>query len=678
MAIIGTIDCGVHPTWLIPLQTYANAEWGIDNSATVTVQQSQFQTIDIVGAGKIRQRTETIWVRDPGESPTGVATLVRQLMELAGSPGLQPVTILWKSGGGIIVPDVEDGWYLIKSVKPDFENVFTGIIPVQITVSYLAPLPPSAHGMAAFGGLGFSSAGNAFGPYTANTASNINWLAFHPNATVDNSFTRVSADGNIPILLQNPTSLTQPPVPFQPSATIADWYRGRVRVYDTINTSSNPVPIGGGFVNANWIEIFQSDHKFQGDMVITNGILLFLVQVGVAHIASMYWWNSTTWLLTGTIDAYDALAQVHTNRGAVVYRQSWDEVGFRIFGVSPNGSQTNDFFRLQRGAPFVRVANAAMNWSPNYNFASSGSTNKGLQYAFNSAVAMKIITNDQAFVDPTLDPAFSNIVNNSTTGSSAYSILTAFGINNSFPYAIQMCFLAPGQQFNGQPVPGFGSSTLLYYVLDSVQLNWNYFSFGVVPIATPASYQIECENATLAGALTTVVDAAASNGHAVKLASGTGTIVSITASFGTPPGGSYRIGVRYRASSAAPIGAVEAKAQFLLNGLPVDTTLTFGSTIGSTGVSPTTIYSGATSQGFGGVAGVLTLIVGVDGTPIPGGTTVQVRITNTGSQITHNASVDWFFDDIFLIPDHLTTDYTGPTDQSQQYNFDRTTKFIAY
>src|SRR5690348_6515239 len=129
MAIIGPIDCGVHPTWQIPLQTHQNAEWGIDNSGGATVQQGQFQTIDAVGAGKIRTRTETIWVRDPNENQAKVEALVRQLQELAGDPGLQPVTILWKSGGGIIVSDVNDGWYMIKSVKPDYENSFTGIIP---------------------------------------------------------------------------------------------------------------------------------------------------------------------------------------------------------------------------------------------------------------------------------------------------------------------------------------------------------------------------------------------------------------------------------------------------------------------------------------------------------------------------------------------------------------------
>src|SRR5712671_2843040 len=169
MAIINNIDLGVLPTWQVPISTRSGAAWGTE-VGSIAIEGGQ--TIIWSRAGTVRERTETVWII--ANSSAAVLTLVRQLLELAGNPSLNPVYIQWASGGGNIVPDSEDGWYLLKSVTPTLEISADGIVPVVISAQYIAP------------GLGAKPVGIAFtggsGQTAGYTGLGTPWLAYPINA----------------------------------------------------------------------------------------------------------------------------------------------------------------------------------------------------------------------------------------------------------------------------------------------------------------------------------------------------------------------------------------------------------------------------------------------------------------------------------------------------------------
>src|SRR5215469_16047400 len=134
MATINNIDLGAHPTWTTPISTRAGAVWGAETQTAVV---EGGQAIIWERSGIVRKRTETIWISVTPPDSTKVLRLKRQLQELANNPNMKPAYIRWASGGGNIVFNSDDGWYTLENVTPNEEVSADGILPVQVTVSYL-------------------------------------------------------------------------------------------------------------------------------------------------------------------------------------------------------------------------------------------------------------------------------------------------------------------------------------------------------------------------------------------------------------------------------------------------------------------------------------------------------------------------------------------------------------
>jgi hypothetical protein len=277
--------------------------------------------------------------------------LLRQLEELGGNPDLQQpgVFIQWLAtaqAGMFNVTDPHDGWYVVENVQPDYAQfVSSGSCWVRMTVQYVGPLAPS--------GISAWYAGGALASTYSATAAAL--LAYPVGATGQQptTATRAGGEGSIPISTL-PASGAIDPGPFVPPATIAGLFTGGCRVFDTISTGSNPVPVAGGtYVHANWVEVFGTQHDFIGDMVVTNGLNLLLYAVGQPGSPRVYLWNTSlgtpTWQLIGDVEYQDTAGNVGTLRSYDLDRLGLQEVRVRCRLNTSAGNWARLNQKLQAG-----------------------------------------------------------------------------------------------------------------------------------------------------------------------------------------------------------------------------------------------------------------------------------------------------------------------------------------
>jgi hypothetical protein len=271
--------------------------------------------------------------------------LLRQMEQMAGNPDLQPVYIQWAGtaqAGQYNVTTPHDGWYVIESVQPDYENfVVGGWVKVRMSVQMVASANPSS--------LGLLAAGAALSTSYSATAQQI--LAFPVGAAnLPSQTTRTGGEGVIPLS----TFTGYNPMSFTPPGSVAGLFTGGCRVWDTINTGSNPVPVAGGtYVNANWVEVKGTQHDFAGDCVVTNGLQLHLYQVGQSGLPTVYLWNTSlgtpTWQQIGSVQYQDGSSNTGTLRSLDLGRVGLQEVRVRVRASTSGGHWTEFRNKLQAG-----------------------------------------------------------------------------------------------------------------------------------------------------------------------------------------------------------------------------------------------------------------------------------------------------------------------------------------
>jgi hypothetical protein len=278
--------------------------------------------------------------------------LRQQLKELSLNPDYQPfyVQVRGTAQANPLVPsavDQDDGWYILDGQSgsltwdPESYNQ-AGAIEATMTLTRVAPATPSS--------LSLWYSGAAMASNYSATAVPLVAFPLGSTAVPATSGSRTGGEGAIPIS----TSPVPNPVPFVRPATIASLYDGGLRVLDTINTGSNPVPVASGvFLNANWAQVYGGTHDFVGDCVVTNGLVLLLFQTGQTNLCSVYLWNTSlgtpTWQLMGTLEYQDNAANAGTLREINLDRVGMEEVRVRLVASTSSGNYALFKLKLQRG-----------------------------------------------------------------------------------------------------------------------------------------------------------------------------------------------------------------------------------------------------------------------------------------------------------------------------------------
>lgn len=347
--IISDLDLGGRPAPLVPRLGLVLGSAAILGSRTVVWPQG----------GDLSKLDVAFWItawRGAGGQPANSLQANRylrtQLKQLSLNPDLQPVYIQWAASADPTFSsrtDPDDGWYLIDTVSWDPETWnLSGSIEARMTVTQVAPAAPSSFAVR-YDGAAVS---------TSYSAAGVPLLAFPVGSTgqAPTAASRTGGEGAIPIS----TSPVPNPVPFVRPATIAGLFTGGCRVWDTINTGSNPVPVAGGvYVNANWVEVKGPLHDFVGDCVVTNGLLLLLYQAGGSsfNVPRVYLWNTSlgtpTWQLIGDLKYNDNAGNGGAVREINLERLGLQEVRVRITAQTSAGNWAMFKQRIQAGCYHV-------------------------------------------------------------------------------------------------------------------------------------------------------------------------------------------------------------------------------------------------------------------------------------------------------------------------------------
>lgn len=531
MTIINNLDLGAHPTWQASQSTRVGAVWGGDTQSEIV---EGGQEIFWSRSGLVRARQETIWVTVSPSDPVAVLRLVRQLQELSGNPNMQPVFIQWQSGAGNILSDPEDGWYTLESVTPNEEVAADGSLQVDVKVSYLAPgLGSRALALTSIGGPAAIGWG---GP-------SLHWLSYPPNSlNVPFPVNRFGGEGYIPVSYQLPPGISLPQL-FGPSPTISDLFKGRVTVYDTINTISNPVPTGGGNAAAGWVEVFHPDHTFVGDCVISNDLILLLFQDAATNIAQVYFWNISTnqWQLAGSLGGNDSgppNPSTWNIQGWTLGRISYRETSILINMASTNNNWCQFMIRVIAGAHYIRIRFLGL----------SQNNSRQDQLFFTPSVNSKLINYTDLNV---LDNSLSLEQISMPLSVSSFGYSGCFVANSGLPMLFGWLYLdSTGQLFQGDVLSnGIAIGDTNVGPLINIP---RFYGFYVSPWPNPQNLQAEGESGILGTGWSVVANANASGGQEAKAASGTGSNQrDIFGNSLVPPAGAYDVWFHMRVTSSA-------------------------------------------------------------------------------------------------------------------------------
>jgi hypothetical protein len=342
MTIVANLDLGGSHAWPNPSGGQVMGSVIVEGSRTTVWPR-----------GAIEERQEvlfgvTAWQGlggSPANNMAALQYLLHQLRELSLNPNLQPVYVRWTStsqpGGQLNVADLDDGWYVIENLQPDYtRSVVAGFVPVRASCARVAGATPAT--------LALTYAGAALASTYTSLPSIV--LGFPIGAVPAYAGTsRVGAEGSIPIAV--PAAFTTSYVPLVRPATVAALWTGGVTMWDTISTAGNPVPTAGLATNANWVQVYGGNHNFTGDVVVTNGLLLFLFQAGQAQLVTVYYWNTNTsaWASIGTLRYQDNAGNNATLQEVNLDRVSFQEGRWRISASTSAGQWASFRMRLLAG-----------------------------------------------------------------------------------------------------------------------------------------------------------------------------------------------------------------------------------------------------------------------------------------------------------------------------------------
>lgn len=568
-----------------------------------------------------------------GYSLAATKYMLKQVQELASNRDQQPTYIQWDAtalpGAALNASDLHDGWYIIDDFEPDYQNyVVTGMVSCKMTVSLVAPAPPRRVSLAYTGGALASNFSGAALPLISLPVG---------STALEASFSRVGAEGNIPCILSPVAS----PEPLVLSSTIANLFKGGVHVYDTINTGTYPVPTSGGtFVDSHWVEVFGTDHDFVGDCVITNGLLLILLQVGSAP--TCYLWNTALAVAT-----WQQCAILHADNADLVKAYSLIRIGPEECAVVAThgfnvASTALISYRLQRGRYEVRADLRPL--------VSALADVNALFLAF--PATWKIAYNSTKIADNVLSEGTSTLATD-------YGYGAGFIASTTYPFIAGFLYQnEPGTYqplANGNANLGLGDNTSLAI---NASRSYAFFAipYGVAASSiTPADLQSEAETGALGAGWSSVVDAAASNGHAAKCASGTtspnaNTFGPNKAMFQQALNGTYDLWFRVRVTSIA--------------GSTGEMTLGLWDATSSSFLASTTYAANQASTSYVWLRAVTNTVQNT-------GDNIQFRAVTAATLAT-----DWFIDEVVLVPKKLGNVNDGPQDIWQQFMFDRSVRLI--
>lgn len=626
--IIGDLDLGGRPAHLNPRAGMVLGNAHVLGSRTIAWAEG----------GDLSKLDVSFWISawqprggQPANSVQANRYLRMQLKQLALSPDLQPVYIQWAASADPTFPsrtDPDDGWYFIDSLTWDPETYNqAGAIEARLTVTQVAPTAPSS--LAAW------YSGAALGSTYSQAATPL--IAYPIGSTQQPAaaLSRTGAEGAIPCSIL-PLSGGANPAPFVRPATIAGLYSGQCRVYDTLSTGTYPVPISGGFVNGNWLEIKGAQHDINGDLVVTNGLLLLLYQVGQVGVPLVYFWNtslaSPAWQQAGIIQYLDNVPNGATLREINVEKVAAEEVRIRARMSTSAGNWAEFRQKLQRGCQHVYCE-----FSP----LTQANTFGGFMQWI-TAQNQKILWADTGVVDAVVQLS---------TGLPAGSLggwCGAFGQTANGPI---LGFLYQNPP-SGSQGASTGSPNFLYPGDSSgpAQGSFRLYGFFVVPFVNAPNLQAEAEGGALGTGWTSVADATASAGNAAKVASG--TVNGNADVFGVswvPPAGQYDVWFRVKVTATA--GAVPE-----MRIGPWDAT-------SAAFVTSRDLQASQASTSYVWLRGNITGPI----TPTAGHN-MQFRAVTVNT-----LGTDWFVDEAVLVPRQSATLGLGnfPGDVFSQFAFDR-------
>lgn len=550
--------------------------------------------------------------------------LCRWLEELARNGDIQPVLVKWSS-----LRDLpQDGWWFMSDASPDYTYAAGGAIPVQMTFRQRA-----AQGAP----LGIGWSGGAL--KSVYTAVPVNLVGVPQSTTGIITATRTGAEGSYSYVLNPPGPGI---VALLPGPTVSDLFRAACNVQDAMATlATNPVP-GAGFLNANWLQVRGIDHRFVGDLILTNGLLLLTLSLNGS--VQLWGWNTATgaWALGGTIQTFDNVGNLGTPIAARLTKITDEEVAAEI--TYAGAAQTAQFtMRLQRGSRILRIGASPRSYSV---------TGAGLVRFVPSVGGGMVVYNegnvtDQQFGATSLPP------------TAVYPYAAAFLHSASWQWVASLFYQGrtAGEVPAQQPsIPVAGSGIQLGDSAGPAQYQTRFYGIGLTPFANTVNLQAEGEAGTFSGGWVSAVDALASGGNTGRAP--TGSLVNAADLFPVAPftlpaaqAGLYDVAFRVRVLSAA---SAVAEMEFALWDVTAAAIVGAGTILAPSGVGTTYVW----------------MRTSVAISPPTNGHTLQFRARATGTLLT-----DWFVDQAVLLPKSLTAVSDGPQDLAQQFLFERTTRF---
>jgi len=489
---------------------------------------------------------------NPAMTRASLLLLLRQLEELAGNADMQPLYIGWSStafpSAPLNVAEAHDGWYIVTLAQPPYRRyvVTGGVVTVPVSVAQVAPASPAAMALGYRGtALASTFSGDSIYSNGPTPLLGLPIGATLPSQGPGSSWTRAGAEGSVPVVALQPAAAgalpTIQPVRFVRPGTVAALFTGGVRVFDTMAVGGNAVPTNGTAFNSSWVQVYGRKHDFQGDCIVTNGLLLLLFSVGQTGAPRLYVWNTSlsppAWAQVFDLNYFDNAVSGGTLREVTLERVGllWSQ--WRVLLSTANANYAQLRFRLAAGSYAATVEFTPLTQSVTSNLA----------LLLNLANSAKIIFDDSGVQD--LSTTSGGVV----TTSSTLGYGAAFGTQANGPI---YGFVYQNGPSTGQPV-GNGVANIGLGDPSGPALN-AYRTYGIFAVpygsngASSEKLQGEGEGGTLGTGWSSVADAAASGGNTAKAASG--TAAGNADLFGTafvPAPGVYDAWFRVRVTSAA-------------------------------------------------------------------------------------------------------------------------------
>lgn len=520
--IINDLDPGWRPAHLLVSAGQAIARVQVYGGASQSFTTGQSPT-----GQDIRGWIEA-WQALGGQSAQSIGALRllrQQLRELADNPEMQPVLLQPAATAQPGMPsraDQNDGWYWISAFGYDPETYNqNGALELDLTFVRICSLSPAS--------LKILYEGSALSSTYSSTP--VVLVALPVGATAaGTALSRVGGEGTVPLVVV--PSAGPNPVPIIPSATLANLWLGGVRCYDTVTAGSNAVPTGGTFVHSTWVQVYGPDHDLTGDLVMTNGLVLFRFNQG--GTIDFWAWNTQGtpgWQQVGTIAYRDS----GLNTGSV-RTIDLERVGLRssraVVQLSTSAANFAQLaFDLDAGHPA-----ASIEWKL---LTEANTRGLGLELVLTTAV--KAVVNESGAVDV----ATQGTTSLTPTAAAGW----ALGIGTTANQLLAG-LLWQNPPNSGQPLAQSTTEMGAGETTGPAQGSFRTYGVFAVPYVTSPNLLAEAESGTLGTGWTSTADAGSSGGNAAKNASGTGSGNADTwATAFQPTAGVYDLWVRLRVAS---------------------------------------------------------------------------------------------------------------------------------